>query len=293
MVPLDLCGKGECGSRGYAFFWQRPRTLSAGLESCSGPPHAHEEELQYWGRQSSTGKPKVLMFIFTTRFVKNMYLISWLVNNNDYFCFIYIFCLSFRALVTSPKGCLLYSVSGSSPPLHLSRLFAYKQHRNTVLMNWPALFLWCRIHRTNGRSSVIKCKPSLEVLFIVSVCQEQIKSIVSSDSWMCSPWTVKKCEQMLWLFKTFQFCYKQFLDAPCLYIHSHQEIKLISIHWPQTRLLRSHKICFVCAYQRHDDLDFETQISVEYRRFMRKSHVALHWKDDVYLYRVLSCLQER
>lgn len=206
--------------------------------------------------------------------------------------FIYFACLSGPSWQVQKGVCYIPSVAALLLSISVDSL-----HTNNIatLYWWTDLpcFLWCRIHRTNGRSSVIKCKPSLEVLFIVSVCQEQIKSIVSSDSWMCSPWTVKKCEQMLWLFKTFQFCYKQFLDAPCLYIHSHQEIKLISIHWPQTRLLRSHKICFGCAYQRHDDLDFETQISVEYRRSMRKSHVALHWKDDVYLYRVLSCLQER
>lgn len=58
MVSLDLSRKGECGSWGYPFFRKRFRTLSAGLESCSGPPHAHEEELQYRRRQSSTGKTK-------------------------------------------------------------------------------------------------------------------------------------------------------------------------------------------------------------------------------------------
>ncbi|TMS02766.1 Nuclear-interacting partner of ALK [Larimichthys crocea] len=45
LVSLDFCGKGECGSRGHSLSGRRYSTSSAGLEGCSRPPCAHEEEL--------------------------------------------------------------------------------------------------------------------------------------------------------------------------------------------------------------------------------------------------------
>jgi len=115
---------------------------------------------------------------------------------------------SHRALVTSLKGCLLYSVSGKYPPLHPSRLFSYEQHCRTELMNWPALPIWYRIHLTNNRNVISHLyMPSLEVVFTVKV-------FLMENWWVSSLWTVK-CEEPLWAFKTFEFCYLVIVTGSC------------------------------------------------------------------------------
>lgn len=187
-----------------------------------------------------------------------------------------------RALGTSLKGFLLYSVSGRYPPLRLSRLFPSKQH--WIDEQTCPLFLWYGVRSTNDRSVIsYQCLPlCLQSLFLegkeVDCVYRQI-SIFSVNS--------EICEGCLCGFKTFEFIFIKI--GMCRYwgISSHRVIEHISV------LLIGHKQGLLLLFTSHEDcldspswhcgsLDFcgtRDKKSI----IVRKGQMAWHWKGNVYL----------